>query len=51
MRIWVSLALVAAGASCGDAGLPSVEPLPPPTDFVLTGATQPTPPPATKRVK
>jgi predicted amidohydrolase YtcJ len=38
MRILVSLALVAACASCGDAGVPPGEPLPPPTDFVLTGA-------------
>ena len=38
MRVWVSLALVVACASCGDAGLPPGEPLPPPIDFVLTGA-------------
>ena len=38
MRIWVSLALLAACASCGDAGLPPGEPLPPPTDFAITGA-------------
>ena len=38
MRIWFSLALVAACASCGDAGLPPGEALPPPSDFVLTGA-------------
>ena len=38
MRVWVLLALVAACASCGEAGLPPGEPLPPPTDFMLTGA-------------
>ena len=38
MRVWVSLALAAACASCGDAGLPPGDPLPPTTDFVLTGA-------------
>jgi predicted amidohydrolase YtcJ len=38
MRVWVLLALVAACTSCGDAGLPPGEALPPPTDYVLTGA-------------
>jgi len=38
MRIWVCLALVSVCASCGEAGLPPGEPLPSPTDFVLTGA-------------
>jgi predicted amidohydrolase YtcJ len=38
MRIWLSLALVVACASCRDADVPPGEPLPPPTDFVLTGA-------------
>ena len=38
MRVLVALALVAVCTSCGDAGLPPGEPLPPPIDFVLTGA-------------
>jgi predicted amidohydrolase YtcJ len=38
MRILVSLALLASIPACGDAGLPPGDPLPPPTDFVLTGA-------------
>ena len=38
MRNWLALVLLATCASCGDAGLPPGEPLPPPNDLVLTGA-------------